>query len=323
MTRPPTSPMKTACVFLLVVFLALPAIPAGADDVRFLVPAGEGSGWDTTARAVGVALQETGLAEVSGYENLSGGGGSRALMSLINEAERHRGTLMVQSTPLILRSLTGVYTKTWQDVIPVATIISAYQAIAVPADSPYQTIDDLVAELKASPSRVPVAGGSSQLSLDHLTLGLIAKAAGIDLNTLRYSPADGGKEALDRMMSGNVKAVVSGLGELLPAAKEGKIRILGVTSAEPIAGVAAPTLKSQGLDVTFANWRGFFAPPGTTQREVAAYRQMLLMLSETEEWKRIRARYKWEPMVLTGEELAHFLSSQQLDLAAVLEGLGG
>jgi putative tricarboxylic transport membrane protein len=312
---------KIVRAFFSAFVLVLLTVPAATDEIRFLVPAGEGSGWDTTARAVGAALEETGIAEVTGYENLSGAGGSRALMSLINESERHQGTLMIQSTPLILRNLTGVYSKNWQDVTPIATMISAYQAVAVPVTSPYENINELLAELRATPSKVPIAGGSSQFSLDHLTLGLIAQAAGLELNSLRYSPADGGKEALDRMLAGNVKAVVSGLGELLPAASEGQIRILGVTSAEPIPGVDAPTLKSQGLDVVFANWRGFFAAPGTSEEDVTAYREMLITLSETEEWGSLRSRYKWEPFVLTGDDLAAFLEKQQAELALVLDGL--
>jgi putative tricarboxylic transport membrane protein len=312
---------KIARLFSSAIVLIFLTLPAAADGIRFLVPAGEGSGWDTTARAVGAALEETGIAEVVGYENLPGAGGSRALMSLINDPERHQGTLMVQSTPLILRSLTGAYSKTWQDVTPVATMISAYQAVAVPASSPYENINQLLAELRAAPSHVPIAGGSSQFSLDHLTLGLIAQAGGIDLNSLRYSPADGGKEALDRMLAGHVKAVVSGLGELLPAASEGRIRILGTTSAEPIPGVDAPTLKSQGLDVVFANWRGFFAPPGTPEDTVSEYRELLRALSETEEWGILRAKHKWEPFVLTGDALVTFLEKQQSEMALVLKAL--
>lgn len=299
-------------------FLVL-AIEVGAGEVRFLVPGGPGGGWDTTARAVGTALEESRIADVAGYENLPGAGGSRALMSLINDPERYQGTLMVQSTPLILRSLTGVYSKSWQDVTPIATMISAYQAVAVPASSSYNNINDLLAELRAMPAKVPIAGGSSLYSLDHLTLGLIAQAAGIDLNSLRYSPADGGKEALDRMLAGNVKAVVSGLGELLPASLAGKVRILGVTSENKIPGVDAPTLRSQGLDVVFANWRGFFAPPGVSREEADALRDMLVALSQTQEWNAVRSRHKWEPFVLTDIELTDFLENQQAELALVLE----
>lgn len=290
-------------------------------EVKFLIPGGEGGGWDTTARAVGSALEEAGLAKVNGYENLSGAGGGRALLSLISDGEKREGTLMVQSTPLVIRALTGVYKNNWQDITPVATMISAYQAVAVAADSPYQDISQLVADLKAKPDAVVVAGGSGRLSLDHLTLGLIAQASGIELDKLRYSAADGGKEALDRLLSGKVKAVVSGVGELLPAAADGQIRILGVTSAEPIPGLEAPTLASQGLDVVFANWRGFFAAPGASDDEVAQYRDMLTALADTDAWTATRATYKWEPLLLVGTDLDAFLAKQEQDLGQILKEL--
>ncbi|WP_420414235.1 Bug family tripartite tricarboxylate transporter substrate binding protein [Roseibium sp.] len=305
---------------LMGLFLTGPVL-AKEIEVNFLIPGGEGGGWDTTARTVGGALEETNHATVKGYENLTGAGGGRALLSLVNDPEKHPNTLMVQSTPLVIRALTGVYQNNWQDITPVATMISAYQAVAVPATSSFDDMNSFVAALKESPKDVVVAGGSGRLSLDHLTLGLIAQASGIQLEKLRYSSADGGKEALDRMLDGKVKAVVSGVGELLPAAADGRIRILGVTSAEPLPGLDVPTMKSQGLDVVFSNWRGFFTAPGASEEQVAEYRQMLVSMSETGTWTEARGKHKWEPLVLVGDELTAFLAKQEKDLGEILNKL--
>jgi putative tricarboxylic transport membrane protein len=314
--------LKTSAVAAAVALVTSGAFAAETPNVNFLIPGGAGGGWDTTASAVGSTLEATDLASVSNYENFTGGGGGRALASFAAEAGKYDGTLMVQSTPLIMRALSGVYKNDWRDTKPVAIMISAYQAIAVPADSEYQTLEQLIADMRNNPKDMVVAGGSGRLSLDHVTLGLIAQASGIDLDSLRYSPAEGGGEALDRMLDGGqVKAVVSGVGELLAAAEAGKIRILGVSSEAPLSGLDYPTFKSQGVDVVFSNWRGFFAAPSTSDADVAAYEQMLVDLSQTGEWAETRATNKWEPLVIVGDELDAFLASQEAALGDILSKL--
>ncbi|QDG76552.1 tripartite tricarboxylate transporter substrate binding protein [Labrenzia sp. PHM005] len=302
-------------------FIVTSTACADTKPIRFLIPGSPGGGWDSTARAVGAALTSTGLATDITYENLPGAGGGRALLSLIRSPKRHKNTLMVQSVPIIIRAIRSDFQPGWRDTTPVAILINDYQAIAVPADSPYQNIYALFAAIKSSPARVPIAGGSEYFSLDHITLGLIAQAAEIPLNKIRYSPADGGEQALNRMLQGQVKAVVSGVGELLPAAQEGKIRILGVTSDGQLQGVAAPALNSIGLNVVFANWRGFFSGANAENSKVTHYRTMLASLSETRVWENTRRVHKWEPMFLAGEQMTDFLLAQETMLRDILQAL--
>lgn len=310
--------LRTAVAAVALILGTLPVRAADMPEIRFLIPGGKGGGWDTTAHAVGEVLTATGLANVVAYENLVGGGGERALLDLIHHPQRHRNTLMVQSTPIIVRSFRGDYRNSWRDTRPVAILISAYQAIAVPANSPYRDINELMQAIRLSPGDIPVTGGSTYLSLDHLTLGLVAQAAGIHLNALRYSPADGGKAALDRLLSGKVKAVVSGVGELLPAAQAGKIRILGVTSADPLPGLEVPTFRSQGLNVVFSNWRGFFAASATDEKDIQAFEAMFTELAATTAWANQRSKYRWEPLLLVGDPLKRFLIEQERSLFRIM-----
>ena len=79
------------------------------DSIHFLIPGGAGGGWDGTARGTGEALTNAGLVGTSSYENMSGGGGGKAIGYLIENAASNHGTLMVNSTPIVIRSLTGVF----------------------------------------------------------------------------------------------------------------------------------------------------------------------------------------------------------------------
>ena len=111
---------------------------AAVDEVHFLIPGGAGGGWDGTARGVGEALTKSGLIESASYENLSGGGGGKAIASLIEKADQSHDTLMVNSTPIVIRSLTKVFPQSFRDLTPIAAVIGDYGAFVVPKDSKYR-----------------------------------------------------------------------------------------------------------------------------------------------------------------------------------------
>lgn len=75
------------------------------EKIDFLIPGGAGGGWDGTARGTGEALTGAGLIGSATYENMSGGGGGVAIGHLIENADSLHGTLMVNSTPIVIRSL--------------------------------------------------------------------------------------------------------------------------------------------------------------------------------------------------------------------------
>src|SRR6056297_155811 len=121
---------KWLCRLLVLLALVCFALPASSvfaasvvEEIHFLIPGGAGGGWDGTARGVGKTLLDTGLIEEVSYENMSGGGGGKAINHLISTAHRQQNTLMVNSTPIIIRSLTGVFPQSFRDLTPVAAVI--------------------------------------------------------------------------------------------------------------------------------------------------------------------------------------------------------
>lgn len=291
-------------------------------QVEFLISSARGGGWDKAARGVGQTLEKTGLGRVIDFVNLTDTYGSRALYVFTSATNRWADTLLVQSSPLLLQSLVFPGQPSWRDIMPVAVVNSAYQAVAVPYGSPYQSIHELLYDLDTNPSAVPVAGSSGHFSLDHLTLAMIASAGGVDPKNLRYVSSDGGGDALNKLVAGQVKAVVGGFGELIGAHDNRQIRILGVTSETPLPGSGIPTFASLGIDVVFRNWRGFFAAPGIPEHHLEHYRTMLAEMAETPEWKLVREKHGWEAMVLTGPEMNEFLVRQELELSRILKKFG-
>ena len=94
--RPPSSWIR-----ILAIVVSMLCTQLRAESIHFMVPGGAGSGWDTTARGVGMVLRQTGLIDTASFENISGAGGGRAIGTLIEVADRRSNVLMVNSTPIM------------------------------------------------------------------------------------------------------------------------------------------------------------------------------------------------------------------------------
>ncbi len=104
---------------------------ADLNKIHFLIPGGAGGGWDGTARGVGEALKSSGLVESASYENMSGGGGGKAIAYLIETASKQKNTMMINSTPIVIRSLQGVFPQSFRDLTLVASVMSYCQMLCM------------------------------------------------------------------------------------------------------------------------------------------------------------------------------------------------
>jgi len=314
-------------VLLALLFMVIPVntgfAAAKIKEIHFLIPGGAGGGWDGTARGVGKALRDAGLIEQASYENMSGGGGGKALNHLISTAKRQQGTLLVNSTPIIIRSLTGVFPQSFRDLTPIASVIADYAALVVPKDSKYQTLDQVISDFKKDPRSVKIAGGSVKGGMDHLVPAMIIQAAGGDPLKLVYIPYDAGGKAMAGLLSGDTQVLSTGFGEAIGLAKQGEVRILAVTSPERLSQAPdTPTVKESGYDMTFANWRGFFGAPGLPEEKAQAYRDVLKAMYSTPQWEEIRTKRGWQNFYQPGPEFVAFLEQMEKDLGGMMRKLG-
>jgi len=322
---------NTLAEILLVVVLAfgLTAIgpmAAGAftpEEVHFLIPGGAGGGWDGTARGVGKALVDSKIIESASYENMSGGGGGKALNYLITTARRQQGTMMVNSTPIIIRSLTGVFPQSFRDLTPIASVIADYAAFVVPVKSKFKTWNEVVADFKKNARSVKVAGGSVKGGMDHLVAAMAFQAAGGNPLDVVYVPYDAGGKAMAGLLSGDTQILSTGYSEAVGLANQGEIRILAITSAERLKPTPdVPTLKELGYNTTFANWRGFFGAPGLPKDKAEGFRAMLKKMYPTSEWEEIRSRRGWQNLYQPGQKFYTFLEDQEKVIGDLMRTLG-
>lgn len=311
----------------LIAFGGLPAANAvEAEDItsiHFLVPGGAGGGWDSTARAIGMAMKEAGLLQNDSYENMSGAGGGKAIGYLIETADRQENTLMVNSTPIIVRSLTNIFPYSYRDLTPVASVIADYQILAVQPDSDIKSFQDVIERFRQDPRSVKIAGGSVRGDLDHLVPAMAFRAAGEDPRQVAYVPYDAGGKALAGFLSGETELLSTGLGEAIGPHQDGQLRIIAVSAPERVAALPdVPTFTEQGAEFNFANWRGVFAAPGIADDRRQAFATKVEQMMEADAWEQIRARNGWQNFYQPPQEFVAFLEEQEKEIGDLMRELG-
>jgi putative tricarboxylic transport membrane protein len=289
--------------------------------LKILVGTAPGGGFDLTARTAAKAMEDARLARNVEVQNLPGAGNTIALQRLVNE--KGNGKVMQQ---MGLGLVGGVYTNkskaTLDQTTPVARLTEEPEVVVVNKDSPYQSFDQLLSAWKADPGKLAVGGGSSPGGPDHLAPMLIAKAAGIDPKQVNFVSYDGGGELLAAVLGNQVAFGVTGPGETKDQIEAGEVRALAVTSAEPVEGLDAPTLKEQGIDLEFTNWRGWVAPGELSEEDKQTLIDLATKMHDSQEWKDAVAQNGWTDAFMVGDEYATFLKSEDQRVADVLNELG-
>jgi putative tricarboxylic transport membrane protein len=324
----------TSVLAVLVASLTISACGVSADDdtsgsttggpvkgLRILVPNSPGSGYDTTARAAAKAMQDAKLTETVEVFNSAGAGGTVGLQRLVNEKGKD-DILMQMGLGVVGAVYTNKSKATLDDTVPIARLIEESEAIVVPKGSPYTSLDQLVAAWKANPGKVPVGGASNPGGPDHLTPMLLAKAVGVTPKEVNYVAYDGGGELLTGVLGKKVSFAATGISEVAEQAKAGDVKILAVTSANPVESIDAPTLKSLGIDMEFTNWRGIVGPPGLSDAKKQEYVDLLTKMHDSAQWKETLQKQGWTDAFQTGDEFKTFLSSENTRVAGVLKELG-
>lgn len=307
------------------------------ETIQIMAPAAPGGGWDTTAREIQRVLEDGIVDQSVEAFNVEGAGGTIGLAQLVTDNAGDPHTLMVMGMVMIGAIGTNQAEIGLESVTPIAGLTAEYEVVVVPADSEYQTLDDLMADFAADPGAISWAGGSAG-GTDHILVGLIAQAAGIDPTLINYIPYSGGGEALAAILGGQVSAGVSGLGEWQDQIISGELRALAISgstagdSGTPEADMAAgspvadalaiPTLQEQGVDVELANWRGIVAPPDLTDEQRDCIAALMQEMHDSEAWQATLENYGWQDFFMAGAEFADFLPGETERINGILQSLG-
>lgn len=304
----------------LALLACLPLPGRAGMDVRLMIPANPGGGWDSLGRALGRALQTLDLATVS-YENKGGAAGGIGLAQFYNTSRGDPNALMVMGAVMLGGIITSRPPVSLTQLTPIARLITEYNVFVLPPDSAYQSMSDVVAQLRKNPSSIRWGGGSRG-STEHIAVAQIAQAVGVSAAKINYVPFRGGGEATAAILSGNVTVGGSGLSEFARYIASGKMRAIAVTSAQRLPGIAVPTLKEQGIDVEIGNWRGVYAAAGISATERDALTALVVQATRSNAWAETLARYNWTPAVLTGSAFDAFVERDFATLRATMVRAG-
>lgn len=295
----------------------LPLSALAATNVKMMIPANPGGGWDATGRALGKALLDAKVADTVTFENKGGAAGALGLAQFVNASKGDPNAMMVMGAVMLGGIITGKPPVSITAATPLARLTSEYNVFVLPANSPFKTMADVVAQLKKDPGSVKWGGGSRG-STEHIAAAMIARAAGVDPARINYVAFRGGGEATAAVLGGNVTIGGSGYSEFSEYIKAGKMKAVGVTSATRLKGIDVPTLKEQGLDVELGNWRGVYGAPGITPEQRKALTEVVLKALKTKSWAEALDKNGWTPAVMSGPEFEKFVDDDFASLRATM-----
>ncbi|RYY78179.1 MAG: tripartite tricarboxylate transporter substrate binding protein [Comamonadaceae bacterium] len=294
---------------------------AAAANVKMMIPANPGGGWDTTGRALGKALTDGKLVETVTYDNKGGAAGALGLAQFVNGSKGDANAMMVMGAVMLGGLITGKPPVNLSQATPIARITSEYNVFVLPASSPMKTMADVVAQLKKDPGSVKWGGGSRG-STEHIAAAMIAQKVGVDPSKINYVAFRGGGEATAAILGGNVTVGGSGYSEFAEYIAAGKMRAVAVTSAARLPGTNVPTLKEQGIDVELGNWRGVYGAPGITAEQKKVLTDLVLAAIKTPAWNEALKKNDWTPAVLSGDAFAKFVDDEFASLRATMVKAG-
>lgn len=322
----PRRAVAALATLLLATSVAGCGVTRGADDpdnrrLRMMIPNSPGGGYDLTGRAAAKAMEDNDLTGRFEVNNVLGASGTVAMQRLINE-EGADDVVMTMGLGVVGAVYTNESDATPTAMTPIARLVEEQEGILVPADSPFQDVQDLVDAWKADPGSVTVGGGSSPGGPDHLFPMQLAAEIGIDPTEVNFITYDGGGPLTTALLGEKIDVGMSGLGEFEGQIEEGALRVLAVSGEERLDTVDAPTLTEEGVDLVFTNWRGVLAPPDISEEQREYLIDIFTEMHATEEWQAALERNGWSDNFATGEEFETFLQEQDERVETTLKELG-
>jgi putative tricarboxylic transport membrane protein len=293
------------------------------DDLSIVVPAAPGGGWDSTGRAMQADMQSEKLVGSATVTNVDGAGGTVGLANIANATDP---TLLVMGLVMVGAVETNQSQARIEDTTPIARLTEEQEVIVVPAESPYETLDDLIADIEKNGKDVTITGGSAG-GTDHILAGRLLQTAGLPAediaNSLNYVAYSGGGESLAALLGNKVDAGISGVSEYAEQVEAGDLRALAVSGAERVDALPdTPTLTEAGYDLVLTNWRGVVAPGTIDDAEKEALTAAVTELAESDAWQTTLEEKGWDDAFLAGDDFDSFLTDNIAEIQVVLKDIG-
>ncbi len=301
--------MLRQAMLALAVTVLLAGSALAVENVKIMIGANPGGGYDQTGRILAKSMIEAGVAKSAQFENKGGAGGTIGLAHFANTSKGDGHAMIVVGAVMVGAIVQNKPPVTLAQATPIARLFYEYNVFVVPANSPIKNMKDVIDMLKKDPSSVKWGGGSRG-SVDHISVAQIAKDAGVDPTKINYVPFQGGGEASAAILGGHVTVGTSGWNEMAKFVMGGKMRALAITAGTRLPGNSTPTLKEQGVNVEIGNWRGVYGAAGITPGQRKALTDAVVAGTKQKSWNDALAANDWYASVLTGDEFSKFVDAE-------------
>ena len=288
-------------------------------SLQIFVPAAPGGGWDSTGRTIEMAMKTDGIVKDFKFEHAPGAGGAVGLPKFLATKKGQADALMVGGMVMVGALIANKSPVTMKDLTPIARLTGEAEVLVVPASSPIKTIKEWAEAFKKEPGKMSVAGGSAG-GTDHILMGMIARALGVEPKAVSYVAFAGGGPATAAILGSQVGCGVSGWGEFSEQIKAGKMRALAISADKRLEGIDVPTLKESGIDVELFNWRGVFGAPGTTPAQQADLVGLIDKMAKGPTWQAELKKKDWTGIYLGGADFGKYLDSEIVRITAHPQG---
>jgi putative tricarboxylic transport membrane protein len=289
-------------------------------SLEWVASSGVGGGYGTTAIAFADAMKAEGMLSDYTVSYKSGGSGTVGL-GYFQDQKSRSDVAFINGFAMVAGVASTKSKLKLSDNTQISGLMREWEAIVVPASSKYKTIQQLLDDIKADPKSMPIAGGSKG-TVDHVFMGLLVEKAGVEATNMNYVPYAGGGEVTTSVLSKQTVAGVSGTSEFATYVKAGKLRVLALSSAKPLASIKGKTLIQQGIDMTFGNWRGFDVSGSMSAADRLNFIKVADVVRAGNAWKATLKAKDWTNLDERGNDFKSFISEQTTSITKLLVSLG-
>ncbi|MGZ8228268.1 MAG: tripartite tricarboxylate transporter substrate binding protein [Burkholderiales bacterium] len=260
--------------------------------VEIIVPSAPGGGNDKTARMMQRIWKDMGLPEAQVVNKVGGGGA--LTYTYVSQRTGDGSTIALAQAGLVTNHITGRSPLHYSDMTALSFVGNEPVGLAVRANSPYKTLKDLAAQLKKDPQSVSMSTGSTRGAVNHFTLALLAKEAGVDPNKLKIIVFGGGAEAITNLLGGHIDAIAVAINNSIAHHKAGTLRILALSTPSRSPDLPeVSNFREHGFDVVMEGWTVFMGPKNMPQQQVAYWEQVFAKSVQAPQWKQYLSQNAW------------------------------
>ncbi len=315
--------LASALLGMLGVLSALPSVAQNypARPITLIVPWGAGGGTDATARIIG-SLLEKDLGQPVTVVNRTGGSGVVG-HAAIASAQPDGYTIGLATVEIGMMHWQGLTDLTSASYTPIGLVNADPAGVQVRADSPYKSVNELLAAIKANPGKFK-ASGTGQGGIWHLAIAGLLRDQKIDPAALPWVPSNGAAPGLQDMVAGGIEVAPVSLPEARSLIDAGKVKSLAIMNDKPSALYPnVPTLKAAtGSDWTMAAWRGIVAPKGLPAPVRDKLAEAVRKVAASKEYNEFMASRGFGVIYAGPDDFAKFMVKSNTELGATMKAVG-